>query len=160
MLTVQPLGHDELARVEPLVSQYPFKPYRHYRVLPRKAQGQVMLAEIAATLRHSDGFVLHGRSGDAEALAVARTLAWDTAFFGVAMGRIEYFWASRPELLAPALDAALQQFRHRGVLHVSARADVADIDQVVVLESARLSADGLAGDLHHPARQGASERCP
>jgi hypothetical protein len=135
MMTVQPLGHDELSRVEPLVSQYPFKAYRHYRVLPRKAQGQVMLAEIGATLRHADGFALHVQSDDDEGAAVVRTLAWDTAFFGVAMGRIEYLCASRRDLLAPALDASLQEFRRRGVRHVSARVDVADIEQVVVLES-------------------------
>ena len=81
-----------------LVARYPFKSYRNYRVLPRKAQNAVMLAEIDATLKHPDGLVLHVASGDAQSLAVGRALAWDSAFFGVPMARVDYLLASEREL--------------------------------------------------------------
>jgi hypothetical protein len=51
------------------------------------------------------------------------------------MGRIEYVCASQPDLLPVAIDASLEEFRRRRVQHVSARVDVADIDQVMALES-------------------------
>ena len=51
-MSIRQLGPDDLAVVEQLVEHYPFKAYRNYRVLPRKAQSAVMLAEIDATLRH------------------------------------------------------------------------------------------------------------
>ena len=123
-------------RVEPLVDAYPFKSYRHYRVLSRKQQHAVMLAEVEQTLVHPSGIVLETRDGDRVAVAVARVLDWDSGFFGVPMGRIEYLLASDSEMLRAALDRALDALAARGVRHVSARVDVADIGGMAVLESA------------------------
>lgn len=135
-MNVRALAAGELSIVEPLVQSYPFKSYRNYRVLPRKAQTAVMLAEIGETLTHSHGFVLHLQQGDvATAIAAGRVLEWDTAFFDVPMGRIEYLLASDSRLLPCALDEAVAALSGRGVRHVSARVDVADVHSMAIHES-------------------------
>ena len=132
MVDVRQLGADDLSLVEPFVSAYPFKAYRNYRVLPRKAQSAVMLAEIMATLEHPDGIVLHGAG---IGIVVARALDWDSRFFGVRMGRIEYVLTADRRQTRLLVAAALDALRARGVSHVSARADVADIEGTAVLEA-------------------------
>lgn len=134
-MTIRQLGPHDLAVVEALVERYPFKAYRHYRVLPRKAQSAVMLAEIDATLKHHDGIVLHVTSAEGQSVAVSRTLAWDSAFFGLPMARVDYLLASGREQVPPALEAVLDAMRTRGICHVSARTDVADIELTMLLES-------------------------
>ena len=135
---VTPVGiaASELSRIEPLVDAYPFKSYRHYRVLPRKRQHAVMLAEIEHTLGHPGGVVLEARDGDRRAIAVARLLDWDSAFFAVPMGRIEYVLASDAEMLSAIVPPTLAALAERGVQHVSARVDVADVSAMAALESA------------------------
>jgi hypothetical protein len=134
-LTIRQLGGSDLGAVEDLVANYPFKAYRNYRVLPRRTQNAVMLAEIQSTMEHPDGIVLQVTSGGEPSVAVGRTLAWDSAFFGVPMGRVEYLLASGADRAQPALAALLDAMRARGVRHVSARADVADIETMILLES-------------------------
>ena len=125
----------ELSRIEPLVAAYPFKSYRHYRVLSRKLQQAVMLTEIEQTLTHPAGIVLEARDGERRAVAVARALDWDSAFFGVPMGRIEYVIASDVDMLSVIVPATLSALAERGVQHVSARVDVADVSAMAALES-------------------------
>lgn len=131
---IRELGAQDLPFVESLVASYPFKAYRHYRVLPRKRQSAVMLAEVAATIQHADGVALHVALAQGEAVAIARTLAWDSAFFGVPMGRIEYVIGSRAVADA-AVAGATAALQARGVAHISARADVEDIGLVTTLEA-------------------------
>lgn len=128
-------GAARLADLAPLVEAYPFKPFRNYRVLSRRAQNEVMTAEIADTLGHTDGVVLHASRAGAQAAVVARALAWESQFFGVPMGRIEYLLATDRSLLADVLAAGLEQLRARGVRHVSVRLDVADIETTALVES-------------------------
>jgi hypothetical protein len=134
-VTVRQLTLGDLARIQPAVEAYPFKPYRHYRVLPRKKQTAVMLAEVAATLEHEDGIVLHAASSDGEAIVVGRALRWETGFFGIAMGRIEHVLASDPRLAEPSIVAAVDALAARGVRHVSARVDVEDVPLMAAFES-------------------------
>jgi hypothetical protein len=134
-MNVRRLGPDELERVESLVERYSFKPYRNYRVLSRKAQTAVMMAEVAATLGHRDGIVLQATSDGHEGVAVARSLAWDTAFFGVPMGRVEHLLASQMSLVPTLIESSVEHLREAGVRHVSARVDVAEIELVGMLES-------------------------
>jgi hypothetical protein len=135
-VTLRRLTPAELTVVEPLVVAYPFKTYRNYRVFPRKTQTAVMLREIAETLAHADGIVVHLASGARHALAVARRLTWDTTFFGVAMARIEYLVAADAHDAREVLATTLEELRAAGVVHVSARVDVADIATLSVLEEA------------------------
>ena len=134
-MIVRQLTAADLEHIDAVVQAYPFKPYRNYRVLPRKAQRAVMLAEVETTLNHGDGLVLESGSGDDRALVVARSLAWDTAFFGIPMARIEYLLASGRTPAEQALSATHRALRDRGVRHVSARVDVEDLTAMAALES-------------------------
>ena len=134
-MNARTLTPGELTIVEPLVQAYPFKPYRNYRALPRKAQTAVMLAEIAESLKHPDGIVSWLQDDEAEAAAVTRVLEWDSRFFGVAMGRIEYVLGPDRRLASRAVEQAIEGLRERGVRHISARVDVADVESMAVLEA-------------------------
>jgi hypothetical protein len=135
-MNIRRLAAGDLTQIEPAAHAYPYKPYRHYRVLPRKAQTAVLLAEINATLTHGDGIVLATEAAGGRAIVVARALAWDTEFFGIPMGRIEYVLAASAEAAAQVIAAATAALRERGVRHVSARVDVEDIATVAACEAA------------------------
>ena len=134
-LKVDRLGAVDIPVIDPLVRDYPFKSYRNYRVFARKAQSAVMLAEIQDTIGRDAGIVLHLRAATAEAIAVSRTLEWETQFFGVAMGRIEYLLTSDGTLLSEAIEQSVAALGDRGVRHVSTRVDVADIETMARLEA-------------------------
>ena len=134
-MNVRVVTPSELATLEPLIADYPFKPYRNYRVLPRKAQNAVMLAEVRDTLDRKDGVVLELTDGAERAVIVARALDWESRFFDLPMGRIEYILGADPSHKDQAVRAALDALRERGVRHVSARADVADIETTGLLEA-------------------------
>jgi RimJ/RimL family protein N-acetyltransferase len=153
-LNVRQIGANDLSRIESLVAGYEFKPYRNYRVFPRTAQTAVRLAEIAATAAHDDGVVLHASSAQGEGVIVARALAWDSEFFGIPMGRIEYAVANDDDLLSALVSAAIVQLHDGGARHISARADVADIPLIAALESAgfRLK-DALATYTTRPRKE-------
>lgn len=124
------LGADDLPALLGLARGYAFNPYRNYRALSQTARGAVLGAEVEATLLHPDGVVY----GGAPAAVVARRLAWDSAFFGVPMARVEYLLGDDPERCLGALRACLDALRAEGVRHVSARIDVADLTTIGVLE--------------------------
>lgn len=126
----------DLDRLQEAVAAYSFKSYRNYRVLPRKAQDAVMLAEVEATLRHPDGLVLECSVPEGRAIAVARTLAWDSKFFGIPMARVEYVVASSRDAAERVLAAVNDTLRARGIRHLSARVDVEDLTAMAALESA------------------------
>lgn len=134
-MTIDRLTSNDLSAIDGLIQAYPFKAYRNYRVLSRKAQSEVMRAEIAATLSHPEGLAARVTDGAEHAVVIARALAWETRFFEVPMGRVEYVLATRQDLLAPALDAGLELLRAQGIRHVSIRVDVADIESMAMAES-------------------------
>lgn len=133
-MNVRVLAASELTSARPIIETYPFKSFRNYRVLTRKAQAAVMSAEISQTLAGPDGVGLLVEDGQDAALAIARRLDWDSRFFGVPMGRIDYLLASDARLLPAARDHIVDALRARGVQHVAARADVADIRLMSALE--------------------------
>jgi hypothetical protein len=134
-VTVRQLKGEDLIRVEDAVQAYAFKAYRNYRVLSRKAQNAVMRAEVEATLHHPDGIVLETESAAGHAVAVGRLLAWDTGFFGIPMGRIEYVLATSGAAAELAIGQMNDALRARGVRHVSARVDIEDLTAMAALES-------------------------
>jgi RimJ/RimL family protein N-acetyltransferase len=122
----------------PVVAAFPFKPYRHYRTFSRRQQDAVLLAELRDTAAHGDGFVVAAGEGAARAAVAGRALAWDTRHFGLPMGRLEYVLAgdqTSQATVAEAVDAALAAARARGVRHLSARVDVADLRTLGLLEA-------------------------
>jgi hypothetical protein len=134
-LSVRQLAASDVPRIAPVVDRYPFKPYRHYRVLSRRAQSAVMLAEIATTLEHVDGIVIEEALDSGHSLVVGRALPWDTAFFGVPMARIDYVLASDDEAAQRLIATMKDALQTRGVRHVSARVDVEDVGTVAALEA-------------------------
>jgi len=132
---LQQLTPADLGSIDPLIVSYPFKPYRHYRVLSRKHQNAVMREEIAETATHANGIVLALGEPDLRAVAVARALDWDTQFFGVPMGRIEHVLRSDAEALPETIGRTVDALRARQVRHVSARVDVEDIELLTALEA-------------------------
>lgn len=156
-MIVRDLAAADAALVDSLVDHYPFKTYRNYRILSRRKQSVVMRAEIDRVRQTTGSFAVVAGDGDACAVAIARPLAWDSHFFGVPMGRIEYLL--RPAqgtaaCLGRAVDNALHRFRDAGVKHVAVKIDVADIDGISAVEAAgfRLM-DALVTYIAHPRRE-------
>jgi hypothetical protein len=156
-VTVRECGAADAALVEHLVEQYPFKTYRNYRLLPRRKQAAVMRAEIERIQKTPDSFATIAEDEHASVVAFARPLAWDSGFFGVPMGRIDYVLRSEHARHGPirrAIEAALERFRSLGIKHVATKVDVADADGLVAVEDAgfRLM-DALVTYIAHPRRR-------
>jgi len=126
-------GHIE--RVRPLVRSYRFKRYRTQRGIPRHAAETVMLAELRETLEHPDGLAVELSAAQESAVAIARALAWESKFFGVPMGRVEYVLAPTPMSWRSTLREAVRALAERGVRHISLRLDVADLQSISIAES-------------------------
>jgi hypothetical protein len=142
------------ALVERLIEQYPFKPYRNYRLLSRQRQSKVMHAEVDATLRAPDGFGLVVERSAAAAIAFGKRLSWDSTFFGVPMGRIEYLLRSSDAdraTVRAAVQSALDRFRALGICHVAIRLDVGDAETLTIVEDEgfRLM-DAIVTYISHP----------
>jgi hypothetical protein len=118
--------------LQPFVEKYPFNPYRNYRLFSRRAQTDVLLAELAALVPAA--LMNLAETGTARALAVSRPLSWDSSFFGIPMARIEYIFGDRGSAAAAALDECLETLRGSGIRHVSVRVDVADIETAALLQ--------------------------
>jgi hypothetical protein len=150
------LGAGDGPAIDRLIDVYPFKPYRNYRWLPRRRQCAVMKAEVDRTLAAAGRIAAIADTGEAAAVALARPLPWDTAFFGVPMARIDPVLrddrAGR-KAMADALARVLSQSRAAGLRHITARADVADADAIAVFEAQgfRLM-DALVTYISHPKR--------
>jgi RimJ/RimL family protein N-acetyltransferase len=145
------------AEIDLLVGAFPFKPFRNYRVFSRARQHAVLRTEIHNALEHPDARALAARvDGALQAAAVFQPLPWDSDYFGLPMARITYL-LRRPEAsrasLAAAVEASLEYARSIGVIHVTARADVADTDAIGALEEQgfRLM-DALVTYVYHPRR--------
>jgi hypothetical protein len=136
-MTSSPLHTVPRDRVLALVEAYPFKPYRNYRTHTRKQQSAVLAAEIDQVQAAGPFGIWTTRDGD-EAAVVGRALPWDSAFFGVPMGRIDYVLASAgatAEHVDAAVTGSLDAARLAGLRHITARVDVADLRTLGILEA-------------------------
>ncbi|MGE0359760.1 MAG: hypothetical protein AB7H93_21305 [Vicinamibacterales bacterium] len=137
-MTSSPLHTVPRERLLALVEAYAFKPYRYYRTCTRTQQAAVLAAEIDEALGPGAFGQWVTRDGD-EAAVVARPLPWDSQFFGVPMGRLDYVLATAEattDHLEAALAGTLQAARDAGLRHLAARVDVADLRTMGVLEAA------------------------
>lgn len=139
------------------IAEYPYKPYRHYRVWSRAKQQAMLEAEVARSQGTPGARAMAAGAGDAAAIALFRPLEWDTRFFGMPMGRVDYVLRgpdAGPETLAAAIEAAVAHARAGGVVHLTARTDVEDMHAVAALEGAgfRLM-DALVTYFTHPRRE-------
>lgn len=177
-MSVRRLTSTDLDAIAPLVTAYPFKPYRNFRVFSRSIEARVLIADVAATVGHLEGAAILADHGDARAVVTWRRLGWDSAFFGIPMARIEHviasalepsslhtaksprLHASKPSCLQASMegiDACLDALRADGIRHVSARIDCADVSAIGALEARgfRLM-DGLVTYIWRPGRDQAA----
>lgn len=159
-MTVRRISQADLATIEPLVTAYPFKPYRHFRAFSRAVETRVLLADVAATLGHAAGMGHLAEQSDGRACVTWRRLAWDSAFFGIAMARVDHVIgaaANTAIVAGDALDACLDSCRGGGIQHVSARIDAADIAALHLLEARGFRVmDALVTYIWRPGRDAAS----
>ena len=104
-MTSSPLHTVPRDRLLRLVEDYEFKPYRHYRTHTRKEQAAILAAEIDEALAAGSFGQWVTRDGE-DAAVVGRALPWDSQFFGVAMGRLDYVLAG-PAATVEHLEAAV-----------------------------------------------------
>ena len=156
-MTVRHLDDTDSDTINRLVDAFPYNPYRNYRLQSRRLQAAVLRAEIDRAMEPA-GERLATVAGDGErtVVAICRALPWDTAFFGLGMGRLDYLLRGAEAdraTMADAVSGALERCRAHGVVHVAARMDVADVDAIAVLEDHgfRLM-DNMATYLYHPRR--------
>ena len=156
-MTVRPLRADDDRLIDRLIHLYQFKPYRDYRVWSRAIQRRILKAEVDRALSAADRVAIVAGEGEAAVLGVCRPLAWDTAFFGVPMGRLDVLLRG-PDCghgtVSAAVTSLLEQARAQGIRHLTAKVDIADMQAVAVLENAgfRLM-DSLVTYYTHPRRQ-------
>lgn len=156
-MTVRDLRDPDLPLLDRLVAAFPYKPYRHYRVWSRPRQAEIMRAEIERTRGVAGSLALLSGDSDDAVLAIARPLEWDSRFFAVPMARLDWVLrgsAATPAALADVVRAAVDRLRAAGIAHVTAKADVGDMDYVAALEGSgfRLM-DALVTYFTHPSRE-------
>ena len=120
-----------------LIRAFPFKPYRQYRIISRRRQDQFLRAEIDRAIK-AGASVLMARGAGGSAAVVLSPLAWDSQFFGVPMGRVDCLLRDGDDpraAMAAVVAATSATSRARGILHLSARADVADMDGIEAFET-------------------------
>lgn len=121
-----------------LLDAFPHKPYRQYRTYSRREQTEILAREVESSLAAAGAFGWMVGGDDAVVAAFGRRLTWDSDFFGVPMGRLDVIAApeatsaQRAEAIGRTLDTA----RATGVRHLTARADVADLETLGALEDA------------------------
>lgn len=156
-MTVVDLAAGDRGVLDAAIDAYAFKPYRDYRVWSRARQTAMLAAEVDHILA-TKGHVAVLAAADPAVVGLARPLAWDSAFFGVSMARLDFVLrggdAVAPGVLDATIQALLDRLRASGVRHVAARADVADMALVFALEQAgfRLM-DALVTYFTHPRRE-------
>jgi L-amino acid N-acyltransferase YncA len=138
MTATTPLSATDPDARTALYEASPYKPYRQYRTYSRREQTAILAAEADAVLAAAGEFsVARGVDGDLRAAVLARPLPWDSAYFGVPMGRLDLVVRAdttapeREAVVAAAVDAA----RAGGIRHLTARVDVADLESLAMLES-------------------------
>ncbi len=137
-MSVSVAGADAIVALDPLIEAYPFKPYRNYRILPRRKQEEVLRAEVHGALSHAGGFGMLSSTDRPLAAAVVRPLPWDSGFFEIPMARLMLLHDDGADRAAlhEVVAATIDRSRERGIRHLSARVDVADAEAIQALEDA------------------------
>ena len=156
MTSTHPLRDVPRAALDALVAAYPHKPFRQYRAYSRREQHAILRADVDATLAVTGEFSRATGADALRAAVIARPLAWDTAYFGIPMGRLDYVLSTpeataedRRDVVAAACDAA----RTAGLRHLTARCDVGDLETLAVLEDVGFrTMDALATYIMRPGK--------
>jgi GNAT superfamily N-acetyltransferase len=114
--------------------------YHDYRLYPRfSPEDRVRVLGRELEIAGTDGMVTVVVAGQRPVgVTAVEPLAWDSAFFGVPMGRIGTLVvdpaANVRQVLSLLLDEAMQVARERGLEHLAARADAEDLEAIQALE--------------------------
>jgi dTDP-4-amino-4,6-dideoxy-D-galactose acyltransferase len=137
-MEVRRLAPGELEELAPLLAGHRYHDYRLYPRFSRADRTRVLGHEMEEAAKRGVVVAARGR-GRPLAVASVESLAWDSAFFGLPMGRIGTLVAEASpdggEALAVVLDAALEAAREVGLQHLAARADTEDLEAVQALEA-------------------------
>ena len=124
--------------LEPLVSDYLYNDYRHYRTISKEVQIRILFSEIERAAEQ--GQLLALRVGDQVAgVATLSHLPWDSNIFGLPMAKIGHLIAAsaqgtRAQILDRLLEELIEFARTQGIRHLSTRVDCADIEAIQCLE--------------------------
>lgn len=159
-MEVRPLALSDLDALDDLIRACSFKPFRNYRMLSRRKQELVLRAEIEGALREG-GRALFAEGEKGASAVILRRLPWDSEFFGVPMGRLDYILHDgdqSPAAIDAALSASAEACRADGIRHLTARADVSDVLTIGRLEDHgfRLM-DALVTYIARPGRERPAE---
>ncbi|MFN8644567.1 MAG: hypothetical protein U0802_23990 [Candidatus Binatia bacterium] len=134
---MRPLREAARDALEALAAASPFKPYRQYRSYSRREQTAILLAEIDHALATSGETSVAVGSPELRAAVVGRPLPWDSAYFGVPMGRLDVITTPAASLADrdAAIEAACRAARADGTRHLTARVDVGDLETLGALEA-------------------------
>src|SRR5688500_8531984 len=120
-VTVRPLRAEDDRLIDRLLHLYQFKPYRDYSVWPRATKRAILKAEVDRALSAVDRVALVAGEDEAAILGILRPLAWDSAFFGVPMGRLDVLLRG-PHCghgtVRAVVTSLLEQARAQGVRHL------------------------------------------
>ncbi len=136
-MTIRPLREVPPAALDALIAAHPYKPYRQYRTYSRREQAAILRADVDHTLATTGKSSVALGTPDLMVAVIVRPLPWDSAYFGVPMGRADLL--VRPDTThaqrEAAIDAACRTAREAGVRHMTARVDVGDLETLAALET-------------------------
>lgn len=136
-MSIRPLREVPNDALDALIAAHPYKPYRQYRTYSRREQTAILRADVDHTLATSGESSVALGTPDLMAAVIVRPLPWDSAYFGVPMGRADVL--VRPDTThaqrEAAIEAACRTAREAGVRHMTARVDVGDLETLAALET-------------------------
>ena len=136
-MSIRPLREVPNDALDALIAAHPYKPYRQYRTYSRREQTAILRADVDHTLATSGESSVALGTPDLMAAVIVRPLPWDSAYFGVPMGRADLL--VRPDTThaqrEAAIEAACRTAREAGVRHMTARVDVGDLETLAALET-------------------------
>ena len=136
-MSIRPLREVPNDALDALIAAHPYKPYRQYRTYSRREQTAILRADVDHTLATSGESSVALGTPDLMAAVIVRPLPWDSAYFGVPMGRADLL--VRPDTThaqrEAAIEAACRTAREAGGRHMTARVDVGDLETLAALET-------------------------
>ena len=138
MLT-EPLTASRFSALETLIAAYSYHPYRHYRILSKRRQRELLSLELRQALEAESSSVYvaaRDRDSPVRSACVFRELPWESEIFGLSMARLDCLLGTDvdPDALRLLVDAVIDAARGAGVDHLAARVDIADWETIHALE--------------------------
>jgi len=122
-------------RLDPLVAEWRFKPYRWIADQTPAALQRLVLGRIEEKLRRDDVRAwVASREGLLRGIAILEPLAWDSRVMDMPSARCEFVCAEDSAIVDALLDAVLAEASRCRIQHVSVRIDAGDDAAIHTLE--------------------------